>query len=98
VLRAIGFGPRWVAAMVFGEAALVGVAGAGVALAIAYPLLEGIVGPALQDNMNFAPLTVSPKLALYCVGAACGLSMASAAWPVCGIVRLGVAESLGRVV
>jgi putative ABC transport system permease protein len=98
VLRAIGFGPGWVAAMVLGEAALVGLAGGGVALAIAYPLLEALVGPALQDDMSFPPLTISPELALSCVGAACGLSTASAAWPAYGIVRLGVAESLRRVV
>jgi putative ABC transport system permease protein len=98
VLRAIGFGPPWVAAMLLGEAALVGLAGGATALAIAYPLLEGLVGPALQDNMSFPPLTISPELALSCVGAACGLSMASAAWPAYRIGRLGVAESLRRVV
>lgn len=98
VMRAIGFGPRWVVAMVLGEAALVGLAGGAVALVIAYPLLEGLVGPVLQDNMNFPPLTISPVLALSCMGAAFGLSMASAAWPTYRILRLGVAESLGRVV
>jgi putative ABC transport system permease protein len=98
VMRAIGFGPRWVMAMVLGEAALVGLAGGAVTLAIAYPLLEGLVGPVLQENMNFPPLTISPELALRCVGAACGLAMASAAWPAYHIGRLGVAESLGKIV
>jgi putative ABC transport system permease protein len=98
VLRAIGFGPRWVAAMVIGEAALVGLAGGAVALAIGYPLLEGVVGPALQESMNFPPLTISARLAVSCVAMACGLSMAAAGWPAYRVTQLGVADALGRVV
>jgi putative ABC transport system permease protein len=97
VLRAIGFGPRWVVAMVLAEAALIGLAGAGVGLAIAYPLLEGFVGPALQERMEFPPLIISSRLALWCVGAGCGLAMLSASIPAYRILRLSVVEALGRV-
>lgn len=97
VLRAIGFGPRWIAALVLGEAALLGVAGAAVALAIAYPLLERLVGPALQERMQFPPLVIPPRLALGCVAAACGLALVSAGMPAYRLLRLGVTESLGRV-
>jgi putative ABC transport system permease protein len=97
VLRAIGFGPRWIAAMVLGEAVLIGLAGAAVALVIAYPMLEQLVGPALQERMQFPPLSIPPRLALGCVAAGCGLAMLSASVPVYRVLRLGVSESLGGV-
>lgn len=97
VLRAIGFAPRSVVMMVLAEAALIGLAGAVVALAIAYPLLQGVVGPALEENMNFPPLEIPLGLALWCLAAGCVLSMASAGLSAHRIAKLGVAESLGRV-
>jgi putative ABC transport system permease protein len=97
VLRAIGFSPRWIAAIVLGEAALIGLVGGAVALAIAYPLLGGVVGPLLQESMNFPPLTIPLGLALACLAAGCALATASAGWPAYRIARLSVAESLGRV-
>jgi putative ABC transport system permease protein len=97
VLRAIGFSPRWLSAMVLGEAAVIGLLGAGVALAIAYPLLQGLVGPALQEGMQFPPLTITPTLALTCLAAGAGLGAISAGWPVYRLVRLGVVESIRRV-
>jgi putative ABC transport system permease protein len=97
VMRAIGFGPRWIAVMVLAEAALIGLAGAALALAIAYPLLEKLVGPALEERMQFPPLAIPARLALGCVAAGCGLAMVSAAVPTYRIFRLGVAEALGRV-
>jgi putative ABC transport system permease protein len=97
VLRAIGFGPPWIVAMVVGEAVLIGLAGAAVALAIAYPLLERLVGPALQERMQFPPLSIPPRLALGCIAAAWGLATLSAGVPAYRLLRLGVTESLGRV-
>lgn len=97
VLRAIGFSPQRIAALVLGEAALIGVLGAGLALAIAYPLLGQLVGPVLQERMLFPPLAIRPRLALGCVAVASALAMVSAAVPIYRILRLGVAESL-RVV
>ena len=97
VLRAIGFSPRWIAAMVLGEAAVIGLAGGALALAIAYPLLGGLVGPLLSENMNFPPLTIPVGLALSCLAAGCALATASAGWPAYRIAKLSVAESLGRV-
>lgn len=97
VLRAVGFGARWIAAMVLGEAAVIGLLGALVALAISYPLLQGLVGPVLEENMNFPRLTISPGLALTCVAAGCGLAMFSASWPAYRMAKLSIAEALGRV-
>jgi putative ABC transport system permease protein len=97
VLRAIGFGPRWIAGILLGEAAVIGLVGAAVGLAIAYPLLQGVVGPVLQESMNFPPLTIPLGLSLSCLAAGCVLATASAAWPAYRISKLSIAESLGRV-
>jgi putative ABC transport system permease protein len=97
VLRAIGFGPRWVVGMLLSEAAVIGLSGAAVGLGIAYPLLSGVVGPVLEENMNFPPLTIPLPLALTCLGAGCLLAVASAGWPAYRITKLSIAESLGRV-
>lgn len=97
VMRALGFSSRWIAGMVLGEAALIGLAGGALALAFAYPLLGGVVGPLLEENMSFPPLTIPLGLALSCLGAGCLLGTASAGWPAYRITRLSVAESLGRV-
>lgn len=97
VLRAIGFGPRWIAGLLLGEAAVIGVVGAAVGLAIAYPLLQGVVGPVLEESMNFPPLTIPLGLSLSCLAAGCVLATVSAGWPAYRISKLSIAESLGRV-
>lgn len=97
VMRAIGFSPGWIAAIVLGEAAVIGLAGGVLALGIAYPLLQGVVGPVLEESMNFPPLTIPLGLALSCLAAGCALATASAGWPAYRITKLSVAEALGRV-
>jgi len=97
VMRAIGFSSGWIAGLVLAEAALIGLAGGALALAIAYPLLQGVVGPLLEESMSFPPLSIPIDLALSCLGAGCLLAIASAGWPAYRITRLSVAESLGRV-
>lgn len=98
VLRAIGFSTTWIAAVVLGEAAVIGLVGAGIGLAIAYPLLQGFVGPLLEEGMNFPPLTIAPALAVSCLVAGTLLAAASAGWPAYRISKLSIAEALGRVV
>jgi putative ABC transport system permease protein len=98
VLRAIGFSSRRIVVMVLAEAALIGLAGAALGLAIAYPLLQGLVGPILQDNMSFPPLTIPLGLALSSLVSGAALATASAGWPAYRLTRAGIAESMGRVV
>jgi len=97
VLRALGFGPQWLAGMVLGEAVLIGLAGAAVSLAISYPLLQGLVGPALRESINFPALTVPFRLALSCTSVACVLAIISAGWPTYRITKLDIVDALMRV-
>jgi hypothetical protein len=60
-------------------------------------LLGKLVGPALEERMQFPPLAIPLRLALGCVATGCGLAMLSAAVPTYRIFRLGVTEALGRV-
>ena len=65
VLRAIGFGPGQLCALVLSEAALLGVASALLGLVLSYLLLEGLVGPFLQENLQFQELEVPAAVAVW---------------------------------
>jgi putative ABC transport system permease protein len=64
VLRAIGFGPQHLYLFVLGEAAVLGAAGSVLGLALSYPLLEGLVGPYLQQNLDFPPTEIPLRVTL----------------------------------
>jgi putative ABC transport system permease protein len=97
VLRAIGFGPRHLYAMVLGEAALLGLAGSALGLGLSYPLLEGLVGPFLQENMNFPETRLPLRVTLTAFGAGVTLAMLAAWIPALRLGRLEVRDALGRV-
>jgi putative ABC transport system permease protein len=97
VLRAIGFGPRYLYLLVFGEAAVLGLAGAAAGLAITYPLLEGLIGPYLQESLQFPPTDVPWQVALGAAAASVSLAMLAAGLPAAQLGRLEVREALGRV-
>lgn len=97
VLRAIGFGPRHLYLLVFGEAAVLGLAGAVAGLAITYPLLEGLIGPYLQESLQFPQIDVPWQVALGAAAASVTLAMLAAGLPAARLGRLEVREALGRV-
>ncbi len=97
VLRAIGFGPRHICALVLGEAALLGLAGGAVGLGLSFALLEGLIGPYLEENLQFAPLEVPWRVTLTASLASVALAMLSAGLPAARLARLEVREALGRV-
>lgn len=98
VLRAIGFGPGHLYALVLGEAAVLGVLGSGLGLAMSYPLLEGLVGPFLQESLNFPETELPLRVTLTAFGAGVALAVLAAAVPALRLGRLEVREALGRVV
>lgn len=98
VLRAIGFGPRHLYAMVLGEAAVLGLAGSALGLLLSYPLLEGLVGPYLQENLRFPPTEVPLRVTLTAFVAGVVLALLAAWVPAIRLGRLEVREALGRVV
>jgi putative ABC transport system permease protein len=97
VLRAIGFSPRHLYLLVLGEAAVLGLVGAGLGLALAYPLLEGLIGPYLQENLNFPETNVPVHVALGAAFAGVALAMLAAGLPAARLGRLEVRDALGRV-
>jgi len=97
VLRALGFGPRHLYLLVFGEAAVIGLAGAAAGLAITYPLLESLIGPYLQESLQFPPTDVPWQVALGAAAASVTLAMLAAGLPAAQLGRLEVREALGRV-
>jgi putative ABC transport system permease protein len=97
VLRAIGFGPSQLCALVLAEAALLGLGGALLGLGLSYLLLEGLVGPFLQENLQFQELRVPPAVAVMGFGAGIGLALAAAIIPALRVGRLEVRDALGRI-
>jgi putative ABC transport system permease protein len=98
VLRAIGFGPGYLYALVLGEAAVLGVAGSALGLALSYPLLEGLVGPFLQESLNFPETELPLRVTLTAFFAGVTLAMLAAWIPALRLGRLEVRDALGRVV
>jgi putative ABC transport system permease protein len=97
VLRAIGFSPKHLYLLVLGEAAVLGLVGAALGLGLAYPLLEGLIGPYLQENLNFPATQVPLHVALGAAFAGVVLAMLAAALPAARLGRLEVRDALGRV-
>ena len=96
VLRAIGFGPGWLCALVLAEAALLGLMGALLGLGLSYLLLEGLVGPFLQESLQFQELEVPPAVAAMGLLAGVGLALVAAIVPALRVGRLEVRDALGR--
>ncbi len=97
VLRAIGFSPKHLYLLVVGEAAVLGLVGAGLGLALTYPLLEGLVSPYLQETLQFPATQVPFQVALGAALAGVALAMLAAALPAARLGRLEVRDALGRV-
>ncbi|HWO12973.1 MAG TPA: ABC transporter permease, partial [Polyangiaceae bacterium] len=97
VLRAMGFGPAHLYGLVLGEAAVLGCVGSGLGLALTYPLIEGLIGPFLQENLNFPPTVVPLRVASTAFLAGIVLAVLAAWFPALRIGRLEVRDALGRV-
>jgi putative ABC transport system permease protein len=97
VLRAIGFGPGYLYVLVLGEAAVLGLLGSALGLLVSYPLLEGLVGPFLQENLNFPETKLPLRVTLTAFGAGVTLAMLAAWIPALRVGRLEVRDALGRV-
>lgn len=97
VLRAIGFGPASLYLLVLGEAAVLGAAGSALGLALSYPLLEGLVGPYLQEALQFPEMVIPWRVTLTASIAGVLLALLAAWLPAVRVGRLEVREALGRI-
>ena len=99
VLRSIGFLPRHLALFVLGEAAVTGLLGGVVGVALAYPLVEKGVGRWLEENMGafFPYFRLQPDAVAMALVLSLVLGLVSAAIPAYRASRLRITDALRRV-
>lgn len=99
VLLALGFRPKHIATFVLGEGVTIGLLGGGLGLLIAYPLIEQLVGPAIEDNMGawFPYFSIPTPVAGIALGAAALLAGVAAVIPAYIASRLDVIDALRRI-
>jgi putative ABC transport system permease protein len=97
MLRAIGFRPGHVTALVCGEAAALGVAGAALGLLLSVPLVELFLSAMLEEQMGFPPLHVYGDVAALSLGAGLLLGALAALGPALEAARLEVVTALRHV-
>ncbi len=93
-LRAMGFLPRHLASFVLGEAAVLGLAGGGLGLLLAYPLVQGPLSRYLQEEMAVSPLLVATGDAVGALLLGGILALVAAGLPALRAARLQVTEAL----
>jgi putative ABC transport system permease protein len=96
-LRAMGFLPRHLASFVLGEAAVLGLVGGALGLALAYPLVQGPLSTYLEGEMRVAPLRVAAPDALGALLLGGILALVAAGVPALRAARMQVTESLAYV-
>lgn len=99
VLRAIGFLPRHMVALVVMEAAALGFVGGAVGLGVSYPLINFGVGRFIEENLgNFFPFfRVTPAIAGIAMALSIALAVLASVPPALAAYRLRVVEALRRV-
>ena len=99
VLRAIGFRPGHILAFVLGEAALVALVGALVGVGIVVLLVNGVMGPWLEENMaGLFPYFRTPfSVMTFALIAAPVIGALAAAIPAYRASRLKVTDALRRI-
>jgi putative ABC transport system permease protein len=99
MLRALGFMPKQIVLFVLGESLVIGMLGAGLALLISYPFVNGLVGRFLEENMGFffSEFSVQPLLAVQAIAIALLLSAVAGAIPAYSTTRLSAVDALRRV-
>lgn len=96
-LRAIGFTPGHLAALVLGEAGALGLGGGALGLLLAYPLVQGPLSRYLEEAMGTTPLHVASQDALMALALGVLLALLGAGLPALRAAQLEVTESLSHV-
>ncbi len=99
VLRAIGFLPSHIRLFVVGEAATLGLASGLAGVALGYPVVDRLMGRAIEENMGawFPYFRVEPATLVATVTVAVVLSTLAALVPGIQAGRIVVTEALRRV-
>jgi putative ABC transport system permease protein len=98
-LRAIGFRGKHLAWLVVGESVTIGLVGGLVGLGVSWLLINGLLGPFVEENMGgFLPhFKIPPELAALGLGVAAILAVVAAIWPAYRASRLKVADAIRTV-
>ena len=99
VLRAIGFRPSHILAFVLGEAALIALVGAIIGVLIVALLVNGVMGPWLEENMAqlFPYFRTPTSVMVTALIASAVIGAAAAAIPAYRASRLKVTDALRRI-
>lgn len=98
-MRAIGFLPSHIVRFILIEGLVLGALGGLLGLAVGYPLIQGGIGPALEQNLGqmFAVFRVTPELAALSFVLALVLGAVAAVIPARTAAKLEVISALRRV-
>jgi putative ABC transport system permease protein len=96
-LRAIGFSRKQVSVLILGEAALLGLVGGVVGLALAFPLVGQAASRYLEQSLQLQPLDISLESALLTLSLGWILGVLASVFPAFRLTRENVVESLRRV-
>lgn len=99
VLRAVGFRPPHIARFVVGESVAVGLLGGILGIAIAYPVVELLIGRMLEENLGsfFPYFRIASGTMVAALLLSMGLGAIAAAIPAYRAAKLDVVDSLRRV-
>ena len=99
VLRAIGFLPSHLVALVVGEAVTLGILGGVRGLVLGYAFVDLTIGRWLEENLSgfFPYFNITPVNAFLAIVLAVALSVIASALPALQASRLGVVDALRRV-
>jgi putative ABC transport system permease protein len=99
VLRAIGFSPGYILGFILGESVLIAALGGALGLLLTFGLINGLLGPFIENNMNgfFPYFSTPPYVMLLAFAAALVLGMFAGFLPAWGASRLKVTDALRRL-
>jgi putative ABC transport system permease protein len=99
VLRAIGFMPTHIATLVLSEAAVIGVLGGVLGVAVCYPLIDQGIGPLMEDNFTgwFPYFRLSESDVAIALLVSAAVASVAAVVPAWQASKLDVIDALRRV-
>lgn len=93
-LKALGFGPGFLAALIIGESMFLSLLGALLAIAMLYPAAQGF---SQAMGTMFPVFEVSPETPLWQLGAAAAIGLLAALLPTVRSVRVNIVEGLRSI-
>jgi putative ABC transport system permease protein len=99
MMRAIGFLPKHVRRMIIGEAIVLGAVGGAIGLAVAYPLIDLVMAPFLEQNLGyfFAHVWVHTSTAVEAFLMSVLVAPFASAIPAIQAARIPVMDALRKV-